>query len=279
AYLPRLESATADTSWHEEVARICLLAEDPRAALDELAQVAQGDRTSLYFEWHELLAHARLGDADGVAAALGRARNRLEEGARRAPSGPDTLNIGLEVCFRFLLGEPDAAASLLEQMADEDSWWTDVTLDSALAGLLGGRGAAGDTTMPDMDAGSDGTHEGAVHHFLERTRSFEDVGELSTMLGELRALTGDRSRNKPVEGLDAALERLLKHARERLDRGDWPLTVEADLASLLDRPWSPELEPLARAAEAAIAGRRALEGEDWQTAIERYRSLAADGGF
>src|SRR5262249_11288400 len=96
---------------------------------------------------------------------------------------------------------------------------------------------------------------------------------------ELRALTGDRSRNKPVEGLDAALERLLKHARERLDRGDWPLTVEADLASLLDRPWSPELEPLARAAEAAIAGRRALEGEDWQTAIERYRSLAADGGF
>ena len=278
AYLSRLERATVDTSWHTDAARLCLLAGDAREALDELAQVAQGDRYPLYFEWYELLAYARLGDADGVAAVLGRAHARLEEMARGGPASADEplINIGLELYFRLLLGEPEAAAAVLERMADEDSWWNDLALDAALVGLLGGR-----PSVPSADvSGTDGTDEEAAHRFVERTRLLEDVSNLSTMLGELRALSGDGSHDRPVDGLDDALERLRKHARERLDRGGWPLTVEVDLASLLDRPWSPEQEPLARAAEAAIAARRALEGEDWQVAIEGYRSLlAADEGF
>ncbi len=278
AYLSRLERVTVNTSWHTDAARLCLLDGDPRKALDELAQVAQGDRFPLYFEWYELLAYARQGNADEVAAVLGRAHERLDEMAPRGPAGADepVIHLGLQLYFRLLLGEPHAAATLFEQMTDEDSWWNDLALDAALVGLLGGRPSVPDTLLP----GTDGTDEEAAHRFLERTRSFEDVGNFSTMLGVLRAPIGDRSPDRPVDSLDAALERLLNHAQERLDRGGWPVTVEADLAWLLDQPWPPEQEPLARAAETAIAARRALEGEDWQAAIEGYRSLlAADKGF
>jgi tetratricopeptide (TPR) repeat protein len=276
-YLPRIAAAAIDSSWHTDAARLRLLAGDPRGALDELAQVAQDDRASRYFMWHELVAHARLGDADGVSAILGRAHERLGE---IAPTGQPELDIGLKVCFHLLLGEPDAAATLLEKMANEDSWWADLALDSALVGLLGGsRGALG-TPESGTDAGPGGTYEEAVYRFLERTRSFEDVGQLSTMLGELRALADRRARGRPLEGLDASLERLIEYARERLDRGGWPATAEEDLASLRDRPWSPEQEPLARAAATAISARRALERDDWQPAIDGYRSLlGADGRF
>jgi tetratricopeptide (TPR) repeat protein len=272
-HLPQLVRATGHSGWREAAGRLQRLAGDPQAALDELVQVAEARRSSLYFRWLEFVASASLGDAEGVSRALDAARAYLDT---VTPDGTDAwgqrYTLGLQVVFTVLLGRREAAHALLEGMADDDSWWSARFLEAALAGLLG----------PDI-----GEHEAAVRRFIEHTPSYEDVMSVRTVLRQLRRLvagwaTGGQP-NGPSPDLDAALERLDRLAEERLAQPGWPATIEGDLNRLRRLASASDAEPdmahLASLAELAIRGRRALEARDWPAAIDAYRALAADGGF
>jgi tetratricopeptide (TPR) repeat protein len=263
-YLPERARASADTSWRESAARMERLSGDPRASLDELARVDEARRSTLYFHWLEFVAYASLNDAEGVSGVLNAARALLDVAT---PDGTDggisRYLLGLQVVFNVLLGRREAATELLEDMADDDSWFAARYLEAALVGLLG----------QDVDE-----HVASVRRFIEHTRSHEDVSSIRPVLQQLRVLA-DGSRAASA----GALERLDGDARDRLDRFSGPATVEDDigwlrrLASASDA--EPELVRLAYLAELAIQGRRALEAQDWTAAIEAYRTLAADGRF
>ena len=253
-YLPRLTEVTRDSSSHLYSARLHLLEGDPRAAVDELASVADEDREPLYFEWFQLLAYAGCSDDDGVESVLTQARRHLSPGPGGAANDPALPGPGIRLVFWLLLGDPEAAAALLDDISDEESWFTDAGFDAALTGLMRG------------DVSS---NEAEMHRFSATTRSFEDVVHIRTELDLLRArYAGERSAE-----VDAALDRVRRHAEERLASGGWPLTAASDAAELLRDSGSPEVGPLALAVERAVSAHRASGQQDWLGAAERYRSL------
>jgi tetratricopeptide (TPR) repeat protein len=253
-YLPRLAEMIGNSSWHVDSARLHLLEGDPRAAIDELASVAEEDRQPLYFEWYQLLAYAGCKDDDGLESVLARARQHLSlapDGVAKNSSPPGS---GIRLIFWLFLGDPEAAAELLDEISDEESWFTDAGFDAALVGLVRG------------DVSS---NEAEMHRFVATTRSFEDVVHVQAELELLRArYGGERSAE-----IDAALYRVCRHAEERLASGGWPLTAASDAAELLRHSGSSDVDSLALAVELAVSARRASAQQDWLGATERYRSL------
>jgi tetratricopeptide (TPR) repeat protein len=260
-----LSRASENTAWHEDAGRVLVLAGDPRAALDESAHVAESER-ALSFRWLEFVAYASLNDDEGVTRVLDTVRADLDDAA--ASGAGDGSDPSLRAVFSILLGRTEAAQALIAELADDDSWWTTTALDAALLGLLG----------PDA-----ARHEEPIRRFIDDTRSYEDVLHLRAMLGQLGALA---RRSTPdggsPGGLDAVLDRLVRAAEQRLERGGWPATAEGDLAwlrRLAGPDATPEQARLAALVEAAIAARRALDHQNWPAAVEAYRTLAAHGSF
>jgi tetratricopeptide (TPR) repeat protein len=253
-YLPRLTEVTKDSSSHEYSARLHLLEGDPRAAVDELASVVDEDRNPLYFEWFQLLAYAGCGDDHGVESVLAQARQHLSAGPERAAKDRVLPGPGIRLVFWLLLGDPEAAAALLDDISDEESWFSNAEFDAALTRLMRG------------DVSS---NEAEMHRFVATTRSFEDVVHIRIELDLLRSRYA-RERRAEVY---AAFDRVRRYAEERLARGGWPLTAASDAAELLRDSESLEVGPLALAVERAVSARRALGQQDWLGAAERYRSL------
>jgi tetratricopeptide (TPR) repeat protein len=270
-HLRQLQRLVGDTTWHEEAARLNIVTGDARAALDELAKVAEKDRTLLYTDWLEVVAHSMLENVDGVVGVLKRVRQILEPRAQGAESEEPWLNPALQVLFQVLLGQPDAVSSLLAGMADEDSWWT-LSLDAALAGLI----------RADEDSAE---REAVIHGFVWSTPSFEDLLHLRTVVKELRAPALEWLQDRRTTGLDAALGRLDGDISERLREGGWPATAEADIALLREsiigeRPHSQEADEhrLAGVLAEAATARRARRDDDWTVAVDAYRELLVSNG-